>query len=406
MGGTRDVRAPSWHVQSSAGAYVAMPNDDVIIVACPSCSQKYRVPEAQIGQKAVCKKCGQSFRIAIDSPIDEDTLFGWVMEDSDGSSESVMGSSSIFGTTPVEPPRPRRAAVPSTPRIHLADLDEQGAHFSFPASLLADVGLRESFPLYCVHCMRRENLNVQLVVWADVLSPEQREAAVHAERQTVRPLAHLRREHGAAWMDTIVPATSFPAPFDRPFAYFVCGDCLSAPLLACRVVRERSIVTCRVVVANLGLAVDFFRNNGGRDTPSYRRLLMAGRQQRDRQWTALPVSVRARVSTWFALHEGEQFLGYFADRTGGRPVTGDEGLVLTDRRMVCRSGRVLRELFLVRGGVLEVQADPKWAVVTVRQGREVAASLTVAPLYAGSMAKSLQSLGHPWTIRARVEPQS
>jgi len=379
-----------------------MSNDDVIIVACPSCSQKYRVPEAQIGQRAVCKKCGESFRIAVDSPIDEDTLFGWVMEDSDSSSESVMGSSSIFGATAAEPPRPRRAAVPSTPRSYLAELTDEGAHFTFPASALTDVGVRESFPLYCVHCMRRENLNVQLLVWADVLPPEQRGAAIQAERETVRPLAYLRREHGSTWADTVVPAPRFPAPFGQPFAYFVCGECRSAPPIACRVTREQSTLTCRVVLANLSLAVDFFRNNGGRDTPPYRRLLMAGRQQRDRQWTALSVDVRASVSKWFALHEGEQFLGYFADRTGGRPVTGDEGLVLTDRRIVHKSGHTLREFFLVRGGILEVQADPKWAVVTVRQGKEAAAKLTVAPLYAGSMAKSLQSLQQPWTIRAHV----
>jgi len=379
-----------------------MSADDVIIIACPSCSQKYRVPEAQIGQRAVCKKCGQSFRVAVDSPIDEDTLFGWVMEETDSSSESVMGSSSIFGAPKAEPPRPRRASVPSTPRIRLVRIDNEGAHFAFPASSLADVGVRDSFPLYCVHCMRRENLNVQLLVWTEALPEKAREAAVRAERDTVRPLAYLRREYGPEWVERVVPAAQFSPPFDLPFAYFVCGECRSAPPVMCRVTREESGDTCWVVLANLSLAVDFFRNNGGRDTPAYRSLLMAGRQQRDRQWTALPVDVRACLSKWFALHEGEQFLGYFADRTGGRAVTGDEGLVLTDRRIVHKSGHALREFFLVRGGILEVRADPKWALVTVQQGKEAAASLTVAPLYAGSLAKSLQSLNQPWIIRAHV----
>jgi len=48
-----------------------MPADDVIIIACPSCSQKYRVPEHRIGSRAHCKKCGQHFRIATDAPIEE-----------------------------------------------------------------------------------------------------------------------------------------------------------------------------------------------------------------------------------------------------------------------------------------------------------------------------------------------
>ena len=42
-----------------------------IVVACPKCTQKYRVPETGIGRRAFCKKCGQPFRVAVDAPIDE-----------------------------------------------------------------------------------------------------------------------------------------------------------------------------------------------------------------------------------------------------------------------------------------------------------------------------------------------
>ena len=54
---------------------------ETLIVACPTCNQKYRVKSSSVGQRARCKKCGQGFRVSIDQPIDDDTVLGWVMEE-------------------------------------------------------------------------------------------------------------------------------------------------------------------------------------------------------------------------------------------------------------------------------------------------------------------------------------
>jgi len=90
-----------------------MESKDLIVIVCPSCSQKYRVPEARIGQRAMCKKCGQRFRIAMEAPIDEDTLFGWVMEGDPGS-QSVAGSTAIFDS-PVSDVPQTKAPAPRPP---------------------------------------------------------------------------------------------------------------------------------------------------------------------------------------------------------------------------------------------------------------------------------------------------
>jgi predicted Zn finger-like uncharacterized protein len=49
----------------------------MVVVRCPGCAARYRVPEKLIDKKVKCKKCGKPFRIAGPPPAEEeDDLLG------------------------------------------------------------------------------------------------------------------------------------------------------------------------------------------------------------------------------------------------------------------------------------------------------------------------------------------
>ena len=76
---------------------------DLKVVVCPNCLQKYRVSADRIGRRAVCKTCGERFKIAEEREIDDDTIFGWVTAD-DPAGNSVLGSTGIIASPPTDKP--------------------------------------------------------------------------------------------------------------------------------------------------------------------------------------------------------------------------------------------------------------------------------------------------------------
>jgi hypothetical protein len=396
-----------------------MPADDITIIACPSCSQKYRVPPSRIGHHAVCKKCGQRFKIARETPgepVDEDTLFGWIME-GDDASESVMGSTSIFEPpSPVPPPpqpatprrpptaRSARPKPPDKPRVKFDRIDEIGAYFEFASTKLSDPELRMSFPHRCVGCLGKERLDVHLVIWGDQLPSADAIQLREAEVRMVRSYSSLKRQYGNDWFDHLDRIEIMPPPYNLPFPYFVCKDCTPIGAVTCHVLHHGGREFAQLAIANLTVALDFYRNNGGRESPGYQRLLVASRQQRDNQWTSLPFAVRAKINQWFTIQEGERFLGYFADRDFSRTEAGVAGLILTDRRIVYKKYASHREYDLAQQGSVLIEADRSSAMIEVTQEGQRSAVLTASPLAAGSLAKSLRSLNGPWTVRAQTPP--
>jgi predicted Zn finger-like uncharacterized protein len=397
-----------------------MAADETIIIACPSCSQKYRVPEKRIGARAMCKKCGQRFKIAVEAPIDEDTLFGWVMEGDPGS-ESVMGSTAIFDrptptpeSEPAPKPKPKAAKKPAaaakarkaseptktTPRVRFDRIDEIGAYVEFPADKLVNRDLRMSFPQRCARCLTTDDLNVHLLIWGDKLPRKDALKLREAEVKTVRSLSALIDTYGERWQDQLDDVDMLPAPFSLPFPYFVCRNCSSVGTVTQHILNHDGREFCQLAIANLSLAAEFYRHNGGGDTPAYKKLLLAARSQRDNQWSSLPFPVRAKISQWFTIQDGETFKGYFADSDFSHSEAGAAGLILTDRRMVYKKYTARREFNLATGGSVEIEASKSAAMIEIAQPNQRTAVLAVTPMAAGSLAKSLKSLDKPWSIHA------
>ena len=381
-----------------------------IIIACPTCAQKYRVSASKIGEHAQCKKCGQRFRIETDQPVDDDTILGWVMEENSSSEQSVMGGTSIFAPKhSEESPRPkidewRPNPPPDRPRVRFDRIDEIGAYFEFPAAHLRHRDIRMSFPHRCIHCVTKDNLEVRLIIWTDKLPWQDAFHRKDIETKALGRLDQLLRTHQQRWIDQLEPMSVLPPPYCNPFPYFVCHNCSTVGEITVHVLRREGEEYCQIGIANLDIARRFYHNNGGGNTIGYQRLADAAKRQRDDRWQRLAFPVRRRISTWFRPHDNERFLGYFADRDFSRAEAGSAGVVLTDSRLIFKKYGTKREYDVPTGGRIEIQADKRNAVVRIMQPGVREAKLHSNPVAATHLAKSLTKLKHPWDIKVKTLP--
>ncbi len=376
-----------------------------LVIACPTCAQKYKVGPERAGHRARCKKCGQTFRIEAEERIDDDTILGWVMQD-EPSAQSVLGSTSIF-QPPTESTTARRPTLekwkipppPDKPRVRFDRINEQGAHFEFPAAELRRSGVRASFPYKCVHCLQNAALEVRLIVWADKM---ERQGAFHVRE--VQTKAHGRldqmlRTNQSRWFEQVEPLSVLPPPFCNPFPYFSCHKCGTVDDVTSKVVIRNGEDFCRLTIANFEIACDFFRNNGGEHAPGYQALLDASQRSGDDRWQRLAFAVRNRISHWYKPHEGEHFLAFFRDSDFQRTETGAAGLLLTNQRLIFKKYKTSCEYDIKTSGRLEIEADRKNATVRITQSGGREATLHSNPVAASHLAKTLAKMPNPWEVK-------
>jgi len=376
---------------------------DAVVAVCPSCSQKYRVQRSAIGQRARCRKCGQTFKLLEEPPVDDETIFGWVTED-DPSSSSVLGGTGILGQSfhestqvPVHngwvhPP------PPPLPRVHFEQFNEEGAFFTFPVQNLLDPELRCSFPHRCAQCLNRDDLELHYIIWLEKVPARDAALINETETRSHRVLKQLFDTHGLDWFNALEPVHTLPPPFKEPFPYAICPQCSVPGAVRGRVFTEGATEICRVIIAHPTIALEFYRNNGGRGTPGYQKLLVASRQRKDNQWKSLAAGVRIRINQWYHPRSGERFLGYYADRDFDRTERGTAGLILTDQRLIYKKYAALREYSLTEPGILDIEADRAMASVEVVQPGKRPAILSTTPLAASSLARTLSGLNKDWSV--------
>ncbi len=376
---------------------------DTIIAHCPSCSQKYRVPKSNVGSRARCRKCGQTFKLLEEPPIDDETIFGWVTED-DASSSSILGGTGLFGHTFHEPTHVPanngwvHPPPPERPRVVLQSVDEDGACFVFSPSQLSNRDFLVSFPHRCVQCLGRDDLELHYVVWTDKAIAIDAAMISETETRTHRSLNQLMAEHGLKWFKALEPIGTFKPPFNAPLVYCICPQCSVPGAVRGRVKQEDFTEKCQLIISHPSIALEFYRNNGGRNTPGYKRLLVFSRQRRDNQWKSLAIGIRTKIGKWYTPVEGEKFLGYYADRDFDQTDRGTAGVVLTDQRLIYKKYAALREYLLDKDGLLDIEATQARASIEIQQKEERPATLATTPLAASSLARTLSGLKKPWKI--------
>ncbi|NOT01347.1 MAG: hypothetical protein HOP29_12045 [Phycisphaerales bacterium] len=383
---------------------------DTVVVACPTCAQKYRVDESRVGHRAQCKHCGQQFRIQTHQAIDDETILGWVM-DEESPDQSVMGSTSIFvSPTPSAVSGATQSARPTLddwspntppdkPRVRFDRIDEMGAYFDFPTAELRQAGVRASFPYKCLHCVRTDSLEVRLIIWEDKLPRQDSFHRQDLETKALGRLDQMLRTHQRRWFDQLEPMAVLPSPYCNPFPYFVCRHCGAAGGLTCRVIRRDGEEHCQIAISNLEIASEFYFNNGGKATIGYQRLVEAAQRQRNDRWQRLSFPVRTRIAGWYKPKDNEKFVGYFADAEFSRTEAGKAGVVLTDRRLIFKKYATIREFDVVAGGRLDIDANTRAAVIRISQAGAREAQLNASPVAASHLAKAITALKTPWQIK-------
>ncbi len=378
------------------------------IVRCPACSQKYRVNAAAIGRSARCKVCGAGFVIGRKTRLDDDTVVSWIMQDAPASA-SVMGSTGIFhDPDDAASPAPVGSDAPGAPpdarpspagdlRVRLVTIDADGAHFEFPASALTNEDLRNSFPRQCVGCAATHGLGVHLIHWPERMTPDERSRWNELQNRPVGRLDAFRNAATKALLGTLPASRHAGDPFRLPFPIFVCGHCHASRDVRGHVLVRQGADVCYLTIASLGVAVEFFRNNGGRGTSAYDQLVEERNRRRD-PWHDLAADVRQRISHWFEPRPGEQFVRFFRDAEFSPLETGVAGVVVTSSRLVFRKYAAHRDYLLNEPCRVEIRAKGSNASVQIIEPAQRPAVLTLTATDANEFAAVLRACGSCWTI--------
>ena len=293
---------------------------DAFVAVCPSCSQKYRITRDKIGMRARCRRCGQTFKLLDEPPIDDETIFGWVTED-DPSSSSVLGGTGIFSSSfneSTQVPVGNRWVHPTPPphpRVKLESMADEGVSFVFSPNQLDDRDFLVSFPHRCVQCLSRDALELHYVVWIDKTSAIDAALISETETRTHRSLGKLLDEHGLKWFKALEPSGTFRAPFNAPLVYCICPQCSVPGAVRGRVIRHGMEEMCQLIIAHPSVALEFFRNNGGKNEPEYKKLLVFSRQRRGNQWKSLAIGIRNRIGKWYVPNRARSFSATTLTRT-------------------------------------------------------------------------------------------
>ncbi len=379
-----------------------------IVVRCPNCSQKYRLSPEKIGARARCK-CGQRFTVTSEKPLDEETAYGWVIQGADPSSRSVMGGSSITESPTPEEHKDavahRHTPSPSEhrqPRIELERVDELGAHFRFPADLLADERFRDSFPKQCICCGRGRRLNVHLIIWNEKLPADDPLRVRQINHQPIGRLQSLSGYGRASWLRELPKLKNMPEPFGLPFAFFVCSDCTVEDEIHASLVAEPQGEHCRIRITHLMIAAAFHRNNGGSDTPEHQRLLRACEKLKKNRWLSLPTAVRRKITQWCEIEDNEEFRGFYPDADFSNAELGKAGVVLTNKHLSFHKYSSSRAFSLSTGGRVYLRPEEKNTALRIVQRGRKDATLHLDPATADSLVSELRRTGRQWSITGQA----
>jgi len=406
---------------------------DTILIECPTCGSRYRAPRTVVGRRARCAKCQTKFLIRAEDDPDKLDVLGWLSGGAPVRSQtSNPGASSTFmGITPADthsetPPvaegrptaAPERGGTkspgqsPVTPSaspeagrsgaalVKLERIDEMGAFFEFPTERLNDVRLRGAFPHLCLSCGSGENLDVHLIVFSERLPERDYHRANEYVSRVVGRLNNNAQAKDPGWIEQLPRLQTMPPPFDLPFPYYVCPRCSAIGAVVTHVLHHDRTEYCQINIQNLKMAAVFLSNAGGTGSEDHKRLAAAAKQQHHDRWQLLPLPVRNRLRQWYQPVESERFLGYYADEDFAKAEAGVAGLVLTDRRLICKKFSALRTFEHQVDGLVEIRDEGTRTTVEVTTLGAKPSIVHLDPAAAEHLSAELKML------RSRLRPSS
>jgi len=361
-----------------------------ILVMCPGCNLKFKVPVHLIGKRARCNDCQTIFVLEAPREMLEDTVAEWLFEGAVPPKpiDSAVGTPARkpadaaktgqpAGQAPAAPVEARK--VPGEP-VRLERIDEMGAYFEFPAERLPDYQLRGSLPRKCIACSSPENLRVHLLVWTDRLPPRDQLRLQDAQTQVAGPLSQYEGQTLEEFLGRLPQIKMLPSPYNLPLPYYVCQDCSAVGEILTHVLAHGQKEYCQIMIANLEIAADFLAANGGADSEDYHIVLEAWQRQKEDPWRTLSLGVRNRLSNWFQKKAGERFVEYYPDAEFAKAELGTAGVILTNQRAIYKKFAALREFDTNKPTNLRcIQGPDKWQMEISQAGGTRPAVFSVSP---------------------------
>lgn len=400
-----------------------------VLVICPGCNLKFKVPVHLIGKRARCNDCQTIFVLEAPAEMLEDTVAEWLfdaavppkpMDSAPTASQAPAGKTAVQSPTAPGTPRPQPVPVgkvapanpagatkpPAAPAVsapsaskalelvRLERIDEMGAYFEFPADRLPDSQLRSSMPRKCLGCGSNARLRVHLLVWTDRLPARDQLRVQDAENQSAGMLAQYEGQTVEEFLGRLPQVKALGMPYCLPFPYYVCPDCSTIGEILTHVLAHGQREYCQVMIANLEVAAEFLANNGGADSEDYQMVLESWQRQKEDPWRTLALGTRNRLSNWFEKHSGERFVEYFPDAEFSKAELGNAGIILTNRRAIYRKYSAKREFEMSKATNLRcTSSDTKWQMEISQTGTRPAV-FQLSPQQADRFIKKCRGL---WT---------
>jgi hypothetical protein len=354
-----------------------------ILVMCPGCSLKFKVPVHLIGKRARCNDCQTIFVLEAPAGMLEDTVAEWLFEGAVPPKpiDSAIGTPVKAQDAPPKVAAPSKTAAAPAPAatattakgaqepVRLERIDDMGAYFEFPADRLPDSQLRGSMPRKCIACSSAEQLRVVPLVWTDRLPPREQLRVQEAAIQVTGMLEQYQGQSIEEFLGRLPHNKMLPAPYNLPFPYYVCPDCSTVGEILTHVLSHGQREFCQIMISNLEIAADFLVANDGADNEDYPMILDAWQRQKEDPWRTLSLGVRNRLGNWFEKQPGERFVEYFPDAEFSKTELGTAGMILTNRRAIYKKFAALREFNMNKPTNLRcVQGPEKWQMEISQAG--------------------------------------
>lgn len=368
--------------------------EENILVMCPGCSLKFKVPVHLIGKRARCNDCQTIFVLEAPAEMLEDTVAEWLFEGAVPPKpiDSAIGGTPVragVGAQPAAAAPAAATAMAAAPvaqthasaadAVRLERIDDMGAYFEFPADRLPDCQLRGSMPRKCIACSSQDDLRIQLLVWTDRLPPRDQLRLQEHQAASAGMLADYQGQGLEEYLGRLPHLKMLPPPYNLPLPYYVCPACSTVGEVLTHVLAHGQREYCQIMIANLEVAADFLAANGGADSEDYHMVLEAWQHQKADPWRTLSLGVRNRLSNWFERKTGERFIEYFPDAEFSKAELGTAGLILTNRRAIYKKFAALREFNITKPTNLRcIQGEEKWQLELSQPGTR-AAIFTLLP---------------------------
>ncbi len=185
------------------------------------------------------------------------------------------------------------------------------------------------------------HLQVHTVVYAPHFRDNLSLEAEHSVGSLAMSDDEVRDLSGEELLNRLPHVPNVPHPGDLPMPYWLCDMCTSSTNISgqIHVNSETGKGWCKLLIKNLRRAAEFMLAAGSEESDEYQRLLNVIETIDEMPWDTLSLTVRHRLEQWYRPGRDEEFVAYVADRDRSRSEDGMAGLIVTNRRLICRGQR-------------------------------------------------------------------